>query len=265
VHKDPDNMPRPALSVFFPAYNDAGTIASMVVTARLAARELTDDFEIVVVNDGSRDHTGAVLGELASLIPELRVVQHTKNRGYGGALRTGFASATKDLIFYTDGDAQYDPREMKALVDVFDDDVDFVNGFKIGRSDPFHRILIGRLYHWTVRLAFGLRLRDVDCDFRLFRRSIFDRVELTKSSGVICVEMMKKVQDAGFRIREVPVHHYHRAYGKSQFFNFPRVFRTLLDLGRLWIDLVVRKVHLKPNAITSSEQEAARDRQRLIS
>jgi len=265
-------MSRPAISVFFPAYNDAGTIASMVVTARLAARGLTDDFEIVVVDDGSRDHTAAVLGELASLIPELRVVQHAKNRGYGGALRTGFASATKELIFYTDGDAQYDPREMKALVDAFDEDVDFVNGYKIGRSDPLHRILIGRIYHWTVRLAFGLRLRDVDCDFRLFRRRIFDRVELTKSSGVICVELMKKVQDAGFRIREVPVHHHHRAYGKSQFFNFPRVIRTLFDLSRLWIDLVVRKVHLKRHSLTSSDQEAvtsskqgaARDRQRLV-
>lgn len=258
-------MSRPTISVFFPAYNDAGTIASMVVAARLTARELTDDFEIVVVNDGSGDHTEAVLAELASLVPELRVVQHATNRGYGGALRTGFASAGKDLIFYTDGDAQYDPREMRALVMAMDEGVDFVNGYKIGRSDPLHRIVIGRVYHWAVRLAFGLHLRDVDCDFRLFRRSIFDRVELTKSSGVICVEMMKKVQDAGFHIREVPVHHYHRAYGRSQFFNFPRVIRTLFDLGRLWIDLAVRKVHLKPHSITASEQKSDRDRQRLVS
>jgi len=95
--------------VFFPAYNDAGTIASMVVTARRAARELTDDFEIVVVNDGSRDHTAEVLAELESVFPELRVIHHSVNRGYGGALRTGFASASKELVFYTDGDAQYDP------------------------------------------------------------------------------------------------------------------------------------------------------------
>ena len=237
----------------------------MVVAARLTARELTDDFEIVVVNDGSGDHTEAVLAELASLVPELRVESHPTNRGYGGALRTGFASAGKDLIFYTDGDAQYDPREMRALVVAMNEGVDVVNGYKIGRSDPLHRIVIGRVYHWAVRLAFGLHLRDVDCDFRLFRRSIFDRVELTKSSGVICVEMMKKVQDAGFHIREVPVHHYHRAYWKSQFFNFPRVIRTLFDLSRLWIDLVVRKVHLKPHSVTASERESDRDRQRLVS
>ena len=257
-------MTRPTISVFFPAYNDAGTIASMVVSARMAVRELTDDFEIVVVNDGSRDHTADVLAELERIIPELRVVQHEKNQGYGGALRTGFASAAKELVFYTDGDAQYDPREVKALVEAMDDGVDFVNGYKIGRSDPLHRIIIGRLYHWTVRIAFGLQLRDVDCDFRLFRKSIFDRVELTKSSGVICVELVKKVQDAGYSIREVPVHHYHRAYGKSQFFNFPRVIRTLYDLFQLWVDLVIRKVDPAPSS-SSAERKSARDGQRLVS
>ncbi len=257
-------MTRPSISVFFPAYNDAGTIASMVVSARMAVRELTDNFEILVVNDGSQDHTADVLAELASVIPELRVVQHEKNQGYGGALRTGFASAAKELVFYTDGDAQYDPREVKSLVEVMDDGVDFVNGYKIGRSDPLHRIVIGRLYHWTVRIAFRLKLRDVDCDFRLFRKSVFDRVALTKSSGVICVELMKKVQDAGYSIREVPVHHYHRAYGKSQFFNFSRVIRTLYDLSRLWVDLMIRKIHLAPGS-PSAERESARDRQRLAS
>ena len=257
-------MTRPSISVFFPAYNDAGTIASMVVSARMAVRELTDDFEILVINDGSQDHTADVLAELASVIPELRVVQHEKNQGYGGALRTGFASAAKELVFYTDGDAQYDPREVKSLVKVMDDGVDFVNGYKIGRSDPLHRIVIGRLYHWTVRIVFRLKMRDVDCDFRLFRKSVFDRVTLTKSSGVICVELMKKVQDAGYLIREVPVHHYHRAYGKSQFFNFSRVIRTLYDLSRLWVDLMIQKIHLAPGS-PSAKRESTRDRQRLAS
>ncbi|HLE20833.1 MAG TPA: glycosyltransferase family 2 protein [Vicinamibacteria bacterium] len=265
MDKEFHTVTQPAISIFFPAYNDAGTIASMVVAARIAARQLTHDFEILVVNDGSRDHTAEVLGELERIIPELRVVQHTRNRGYGGALRTGFASASKDLIFYTDGDAQYDPRELRALVERMDEGVDFVNGYKMGRSDPLHRVLIGRIYHWTVRLAFGLRLRDVDCDFRLFRKSILDRVELTKSSGVICVELMKKVQDAGFRILEVPVHHYHRAYGKSQFFNFRRVGRTLYDLIRLWVDLVIRRVHLRPRSAPASTEESARDGQSLVS
>jgi len=107
-------------------------------------------------------------------------------------------------------------------------------------------------------------LRDVDCDFRLFRRSIFDKVELAKSSGVICVELMKKVQDAGFRIREVPVHHYHRTYGKSQFFNFGRISRTLKDLSLLWVDLVLRKTHLVPRPAPVSAQSSARDQRSTV-
>ncbi len=230
-----------SLSVFFPAYNDAGTIASLALVAHMAARELTPDYEVIVIDDGSPDHTGAVLDEMALHFPWLKVVHHGANRGYGGALRSGFEHASKELVFYTDGDAQYDPREIAVLWRALRDDVDFVNGYKIGRSDPLHRVVIGRLYHWFVKLMFGLRMRDVDCDFRLMRRSIFAKVRLTRSSGVICVELMKKVQDGGFRIAEVPVHHYHRSYGRSQFFNFPRVFRTLLDLAKLWVELVVRR------------------------
>jgi hypothetical protein len=104
-----------------------------------------------------------------------------------------------------------------------------------------HRVIIGRAYHFGVKTLFGLRLRDVDCDFRLLRRTVFDRISLKSNSGVICVELMKKLQDAGFVIAEVPVHHYHRAYGGSQFFNFPRIYRSLKGLLDLWMELVVRK------------------------
>jgi glycosyltransferase involved in cell wall biosynthesis len=236
--------PRPAgLSIFFPAYNDAGTIASLVIEARKTAQRLTSDFEIIVVNDGSADMTGEIADELARTYPEVRVVHHAGNRGYGGALRSGFAAATRDFVFYTDGDAQYDPTELSSLWSGMRDDVDLVNGYKISRSDPLHRIVIGRVYHHTVTILFGLRVRDVDCDFRLMRRAIFDRVFLERNSGVICLEMMKKIQDAGFRIAEVPVHHYHRAFGRSQFFNIRRLARTAVDVGRLWWQLVVLRRH----------------------
>jgi glycosyltransferase involved in cell wall biosynthesis len=244
----PPEGPVKGLSVFFPAYNDSGTIASLVITALRSARELTPDFEVIVVNDGSADKTAEILDELARTYPEVRVVHHERNRGYGGALRTGFATATRDLVFYTDGDAQYDPAEMALLWRRFDDTVDVVNGYKISRSDPVHRIVIGRIYHHTVKVLFGLGVRDVDCDFRMIRRSVFDKVRLEKNSGVICLEMMKKITDAGFRIAEVPVHHYHRAYGKSQFFNFRRLFRTGVDVFKLWFALVVRREHLKAPA-----------------
>jgi len=236
---------KPSLSIFFPAYNDVGTIASLAVLAHMTARQISDDYEVIVVNDGSPDHTGELLDELGQSFPWLKVVHHPRNLGYGGALRTGFLTASKDLVFYTDGDAQYDPRELLELYKAFGPDVDFVNGYKIGRSDPLHRIVIGRVYHWFVRTAFGLKLRDVDCDFRLMRRKVFEKVKLTRNSGVICVELMKKVQDHGYRLTQVPVHHFHRSYGKSQFFNFPRVARTLVDLMRLWYELQVQKVHLR--------------------
>ena len=243
---------KPGLSVFLPAYNDSGTIASLVITSLKTAARLTPDFEVIVVNDGSADATADIADELARTYPQVRVVHHDKNRGYGGALRTGFATATRDLIFYTDGDAQYDPAEMEALWVAFNDGVDLVNGYKISRSDPLHRIVIGRIYHHTVKMLFGLKVRDVDCDFRLMRRTIFERVVLEKNSGVICLEMMKKIQDAGFRIAEVPVHHYHRAFGKSQFFNFRRLFKTGVDVMKLWFALVIRKEHRRTDDLRAS-------------
>ena len=230
---------KPGLSVFFPAYNDSGTIASMVIRAVQTAAQLTEDYEVIVVNDGSADATAEVAEELARTYPNVRVVHHESNRGYGGALQTGFRSATKELVFYTDGDAQYDPTELEVLWGRLTPEVDVVTGYKISRSDPLHRVVIGRIYHYTVKLMFGLRVRDVDCDFRLMRREVFNRVRLERNTGVICLEMMRKIQDAGFHTVEVPVHHYHRAHGRSQFFNFRRVFWTGIDVLKLWIRLVV--------------------------
>ena len=251
------NAPR-SLSVFFPAYNDSGTIASLVIVALRSAAALAPDHEVIVVNDGSSDGTQLILEELARVYPKLRIVTHEVNRGYGGALRTGFATASKDVVFYTDGDAQYDPSEMGLLWQAMQPGVDLVNGYKISRSDPLHRIFIGRVYHHIVKLMFGLAVRDVDCDFRMIRRTVFDRVRLEKNSGVICLEMMKKIQDAGFHIVEVPVHHYHRAYGKSQFFNFPRVFRTGLDVWKLWYALVVRRTHRARGEETEPVEQGSR-------
>jgi glycosyltransferase involved in cell wall biosynthesis len=233
----------PGLTIFFPAYNDSGTIASLVIAARNAAMTVTSDFEVLVIDDGSVDATGQIADELARTYPEVRVIHHPRNRGYGGALRSGFQEARKELVFYTDGDAQYDPSELVALWSRLSPEVHLVNGYKISRSDPWHRIVIGRVYHHTVKLLFGLSVRDVDCDFRLMRRAIFDRVRLEHNSGVICLELMKKVEDAGFRIAEVPVHHYHRAFGRSQVFNVRRLARTAFDVAALWGELVLLGRH----------------------
>jgi glycosyltransferase involved in cell wall biosynthesis len=225
---------RPSITAFFPACNDAGTIGSLVVAVSETLEQLTDDYEVIVVENGSTDYTVQVLESLAEHYPRLRIFTYREALGYGGALRVGFANAAKELIFYTDGDAQYDPRELKLLLPALRDDVAIVNGWKIDRGDPFHRKVIGRIYHHTVKFLFG----------RLIRRQVFDVIDLESDSGTICLELVKKLQDAGYSFAEVPVHHYHRTYGQSQFFNFPRIWRTGVQLIQLWWKLVVRREHL---------------------
>lgn len=228
---------RPSISAFFPAYNDAGTIASMVVSTLLVLEQLADDFEIIVVNDGSADHTGQILDRLAADYECVHVVHHAANRGYGGALRTGFAQATKDLVFYTDGDFQYDVRDLLRLYPLLVDGIDVVQGYKLNRNDSWLRLVIGRTYQYGVKLAFGLSVRDVDCDFRLIRRSVFRHVQLEHDSGVICVELVRKIQDGGYKIAETGVRHYPRVYGSSQFFRIRAIWQTLKELAGLWVEL----------------------------
>ena len=143
------------------------------------------------------------------------------------------------MIFYTDGDAQYDVAELSSLLKVMSQDVDMVNGYKIWRSDPFYRKIIGNIYNMVVKFAFNIKLKDVDCDFRIIKRHVFEKVKLISNTGIICVEMMKKIQDSGFKIKQVPVHHYFRIYGKSQFFNFKRIFTVMLGLVILWWKFMV--------------------------
>ena len=232
-----------SISAVFPAYNDAGTIPSMVLSALLAMRQVTDDYEVIVTNDGSRDNTGIILGELASRYPELKVFHHPQNQGYGCALRTGFAHASKDWVFYTDGDAQYNPLELVNLTQALNDGVDVVNGYKNSRHDPLIRVVIGRLYHHIVKIAFGFKLRDVDCDFRLIRREIFDNIELERPTATICLEMVQKFQAPGYQFAAVPVTHYYRPSGSCQFFKWKQLWRSFWYLSTLWWDLRVTKDH----------------------
>lgn len=227
-----------SISAFFPCYNDGKSIESMVRSVRDALERCVDDYEIIVVNDGSADDSAAVLERLTDELGII-VVTHAVNRGYGAALISGFTTASKEWVFYTDGDAQYDPVELTELVAVADDEVDLVQGVKIGRGDPVHRVVIGRLYHHLVRAAFRLRVRDTDCDFRLIRRSAVP--ELHSTSGVICVELMRRMQVQGSTFVEVPVHHYERPHGRSQFFRIRHLLRAGRGLGELWWQLMVRR------------------------
>lgn len=243
----PRNAAVSSVSAFFPCYNDELAIPIMVRDVRAALVRCVDDFEIIVVDDGSSDGSVAALEALQTEVPELRIVRHEVNRGYGGALISGFAASGKQWVFYTDGDAQYDASELVLLVDVARSDTDVVQGWKVGRGDPWYRRIIGRTYHHVVRLMFRLPVRDTDCDFRLIRRDLVERVELTSTSGVICVEMMRRFTEQRARFVEVGVSHHARPFGRSQFFRFRAVGRSLAQLASLWWRLVLRR----PRAIPS--------------
>jgi glycosyltransferase involved in cell wall biosynthesis len=228
-----------SITGFFPAYNDEHTIEGIVRKAAQEIQKVTGDFEILVVDDGSKDRTGIILDQLAMTLPYLRVLHHEKNMGYGTALISGFGNARKDLIFYTDGDGQYDVGEIHNLLAHLKPGIDLVNGYKTWRADAWYRIWLGSLYLWMIKHLFGISMRDVDCDFRLFCRSIFQKISLESRSGVICVEMAKKFEQAGFRMAEVPVSHYSRKYGRSEFFRFRHLWFTLIGLSKIWWNLVL--------------------------
>ncbi|MCL4339404.1 glycosyltransferase family 2 protein [Patescibacteria group bacterium] len=249
---------KPSISVFFPFLNDWGTVGSLVGLTVDTVSRLADDWEVIIVNDGSDEKDKEALEKIVGVIEKqdkikqktkrIRIINHTKNMGYGGALRTGFMAAKKDLVFYTDCDAQYDPRELIKLYAAMKPGVSMVNGYKIKRQDPWVRIVAGRLYHYTVRTAFGLPIRDTDCDFRLIRTEVFNpspgsghsAVRLFENTGTICTELVKKIDHHGYKIVEVPVHHFWRTSGKSQFFNFRRLVQTGNNLFRLWWKLMVK-------------------------
>jgi glycosyltransferase involved in cell wall biosynthesis len=230
----------PSLSVFFPAYNDAPSLPGLLRKTFATLEPNVADYEVIVVNDGSVDQTAQVLDDLRRQYgTHLRVVTHPENRGYGGALRSGFAAARKEFVFYTDGDSQYDVAELPLLLERMGPETGLVNGYKLERHDPAHRVWIGSVYNFCARLLFRIRIRDIDCDYRLIRRSLLEKIQLTSTSGTICVELVRKLELSGCQVEEVAVHHYERLYGRSQFFRVRSLFVTLIQLVRLWVRLVV--------------------------
>jgi len=226
--------------VFFPAYNDAPSLPALIGKTFAVLERHVADYEVIVVNDGSRDNTGRVLEELQRQYgSRLRVITHPSNRGYGGALRSGLEAARKEWVFYTDGDGQYDVGELPSLLAHAGPGVGLVNGFKLERQDPWHRVCIGRLYNSFARLLFRIRLRDIDCDYRLIRRELLKNIGLTSTSGTVCVELVRKLELSGSGVVEVGVHHYPRLHGRSQFFRLRSLLTTLEQLVCLHLRLVI--------------------------
>ena len=232
---------RPNISVFFPCYNDAGTIGELEERSMLVLKKIAYKYEVIVIDDGSSDESPEILKLLAVKFKHFRPIFHKQNQGYGGALKSGFKAARFDLIFYTDGDGQYDVRELPILLSLMSPDVNFVNGIKMERKDFVYRVIVGNLYAMATRWAFLLPIYDVDCDFRLIRGEVAKKLDLHSNSGSICVEIVKKAQMMGAKFRMVSIHHYPRKYGQSQFFHFGKLCETFVELSGLWWKLMILK------------------------
>jgi glycosyltransferase involved in cell wall biosynthesis len=228
---------RPRLTFFFPAYNEEENVERTVELALSEIGPLVDgSLEVLVVDDGSSDRTPQLADALAAADPRVRV-HHQPNRGYGGALQAGFANARGELICFSDGDLQFDLKEMARLLDRLGDTgkkpVDAVIGYRIKRRDPPHRIFIAKTYNAIVSLAFGLRVRDIDCAMKVFRREVLDGLRLDAEGPFLSAELLIKLRARGVPMAQVGVNHYPRAAGTNTGASFTKILRTFRDLALL--------------------------------
>jgi glycosyltransferase involved in cell wall biosynthesis len=220
------------LSIFFPAYYDELNIPKVVAGALRVVRELEiDEYEIIIVEDGSPDRTGEVADELAARYPRVRVVHHPKNLGYGMALRTGFTEARLDYVFYTDGDNQFDLQELKKFVALLPG-TDIVSGFRIQKQYSAYRRVTSSIYNFILRVLFDIRDRDVDCAFKLYPTELFRRIELESRDAFIDAEIAIKARLLGYRSTEVGVKHLPRLDGVSTGARPSVILRTIREIYR---------------------------------
>jgi len=237
------DLSRPRLTFFFPAYNEEDNVERTVQLALEQIGPLTPSLEVLIVDDGSTDRTPRLADELAAVDPRVRV-HHQPNRGYGGALKAGFANARGELIAFSDGDLQFELAELRLLLDRLENrsrtQVDVVLGWRIKRRDPIHRLVIAKTYNAIVSLAFGLRVRDIDCAMKVFRREAFDGLRLDSDGPFLSAELLIKLRARGVPMAQVGVHHFPRAAGTNTGASLGKIVRTFRDLARLrwalWFD-----------------------------
>jgi glycosyltransferase involved in cell wall biosynthesis len=227
--------PKPvSVSVVLPAHNEEQNVRHAVDSARMVLSQIATDWEIIVVDDGSTDGTSAVCEELIVQCDKVRIIRHTSNKGYGAALKSGILAARHELIFFTDADGQFDLRELERLVE-WSDEYDIVMGYRGKRRDPWHRVVNAFGWNVLIRLVFGVRVRDIDCAFKLFRRAVFDQIQIRSAGAMINAEILAQATRFGMRMREIKVTHYPRSYGKASGANIAvimKAFRELLRVSR---------------------------------
>ncbi|OHB78174.1 MAG: cell wall biosynthesis glycosyltransferase [Planctomycetes bacterium RBG_16_55_9] len=221
-----------AISVFFPCYNEQQNVGRTVEKALGVLEQLNADFEIIIVDDGSSDGTGRIADEIAARNSRVKVVHHQRNLGYGAALQSGFKAAKKELVFYTDGDGQFDIGEMPPLLPLMDP-FDIVSCYRLNRRDPLIRRVNAWCWTKLVCLLFGLRVRDIDCAFKLYKREIFDHIELLSTGALIDAEILARAAARGYRITQQGVHHYPRTAGTQTGAKIQVIFRAFRELFEL--------------------------------
>lgn len=228
-----------SLTIFFPFYNDAGTVKRAIADAYRIGSLVATDLEVIALHGGaSKDDTYKQVVAQQKKYPDLRVRDKRDNTEGYAVIKHGFAAATKEWIFYTDGDLQYSLTDLPKLVKKqHQTGADVVNGCKLERGDSFFRTFFGYGYGWFSRVLFQLPIRDTDCDFRLIRRSIIRKIKLEAQDSSILPELVKKLQLAGATFAEVPVHHSFRTYGKSSYSVFALAREKIIGDIRLWKEL----------------------------
>jgi glycosyltransferase involved in cell wall biosynthesis len=219
------------LSIVLPAYNEEENVAQAIEHVSEVAQRLDMDYEIIVVNDGSKDRTGEIVRQMMPQVENLRLVEHYPNRGYGGSLKAGFAAAEGDLIAFTPADNQFDFNEIRRLLDAIEE-TDIVSGYRANRQDAFVRKLNAFGWNSLVRLMFGYLCRDIDCGFKLFRREVLDHVNIVSDGAMIDTEFLAGARARGFRIAEVPVTHLPRVAGEATGANLQVIVKAFQDLWK---------------------------------
>ena len=222
-----------SISVFFPCYNEQGNVTGMVEQTLAVLEKLNADFEVIIVDDGSSDDTGKIADELAGGNDRVKVVHHRTNLGYGAALQSGFKAATKELVFYTDGDGQFDIKEMPGLLDLMEQ-CDIVSCYRLNRQDNLVRRINAWCWTKLVCLLFGMKIRDIDCAFKLYKREIFDTFKLVSTGALIDAEVLARSVRKGYRVVQQGVHHYPRTAGAQTGANLRVILRAFKELFRLW-------------------------------
>ena len=231
-----------SISVFFPCYNEQDNLARVVQQALSILERLKSDFEIIIVDDGSSDSTGQIADELAGQNDRVKVVHHGTNLGYGAALQSGFKAATKKLVFYTDGDGQFDINEMPPLLGLMEQ-YDIVSCYRLNRQDNLVRKINGWCWTKLVCLLFSMKIRDIDCAFKLYKREVFDNIKLISTGALIDAEILARAVHKGYRVTQQGIHHYPRTAGAQTGANFRVILRAFKELLRLRSQIRKHRLH----------------------